>query len=110
MNGEPALGYSPIQSKLENQYRVIPIGRMKEITVDLDGLCTMADFEVIDRVDNSTPYPTLLGLDWEFDNKDIINLKTREMIFESGDYRVIAPLEPSKGGIYVGPGTKNFIT
>jgi len=82
--GEPTLGYSPIQLKLENQHRVIPIGQLKGIPVDLDGVCTMEYFEVIDIVDNATPYPTLLGLDWEFDNQAIINLKTRKMIFESG--------------------------
>jgi hypothetical protein len=27
--GEPTLGYSPIQLKLENQHRVLPIGRLK---------------------------------------------------------------------------------
>jgi hypothetical protein len=32
------------------------------------------------------------------------------MIFESGEYRVVAPLDPSKGGRYVEPVTKNFIT
>jgi hypothetical protein len=78
--------------------------------VDLDGVHTMEDFEVIDIVDNTTPYPTLLGLDWEFDNQAIINLKTRKMIFESGEYRVIAPLDPSEGGRYVEPVTENFIT
>jgi hypothetical protein len=82
--GEPTLGYSPVQLKLENQHRVLPIGRLKGVTVDLDGVCTMADFEVIEIVDGTTPYPTLLGLDWEFDNQDIINLKTRKMTFESG--------------------------
>jgi hypothetical protein len=80
--GEPTLAYSPIQLKLENQQRVIPIGRWKGILVDLDGMCTFADFEVIDIVDNTTPYPTLLGLDWVFDNQAIINLKTQKMIFE----------------------------
>jgi hypothetical protein len=33
--GEPTLGYSPIQLKLENQHRVLPIGRLKGVTVDL---------------------------------------------------------------------------
>jgi hypothetical protein len=75
--GEPQLGYSPIQLKLENQHRVVPLGILKGIPVDLDGICTMEDFEVIDIVDNTTPYPTLLGLDWDFDNQEIINLKTR---------------------------------
>ena len=41
--------------------------------VDLDGVCTMADFEVMGIVDGTIPYPTLLGLDWEFDNQVIIN-------------------------------------
>jgi hypothetical protein len=103
--GEPQLGYSPIQLKLENQHRVVPIGILKGIPVDLDGVCTMADFEVIDIVDNTSPYPTLLGLDWDFDNQTIINLKTRKMIFESGEYIVIAPLDPSEGGRYVEPAT-----
>jgi hypothetical protein len=40
--GEPQLGYSPIQLKLDNQHRVVPIGRLKGIPVDLDGVCTMA--------------------------------------------------------------------
>ena len=61
--GEPTLGYSPIQLKMENQHRVIPIGRLKGILVDLDGVHTMAYFEIIDIVDNTTPYPILLVLD-----------------------------------------------
>jgi hypothetical protein len=108
--GEPQLGYSPIQLKLENQHRVVPIGRLKGILVDLDGVCTMVDFEVIDIVDNTSPYPTLLGLDWAFDNQSIINLKTRKMIFESGEYRFIAPLDPSEGGRYVEPTMDNILT
>jgi hypothetical protein len=72
----------------------LPIGRLKGVTIDLDGVRTMEDFEVIEIVDGTTPYPTLLGLDWAFDNQAIINLKTRKMTFESGEYRVIAPLDP----------------
>jgi hypothetical protein len=53
------------------------------VTVDLDGVSTKVDFEVIEIVDGTKPYPTLLGLDWEFDNQAIINLKTRKMKFES---------------------------
>jgi hypothetical protein len=73
------------------------------VTVDLDGVRTKADFEVIEIVDGTTPYPTLLGMDWEFDNQAIINLKTRKMTFESGEYRVIAPLDPSEGERFVEP-------
>jgi hypothetical protein len=74
--GEVTLGYSPVQLKLENQHKVLPIRRLKGVTIDLDGVRTKVDFEVIEIVDDTTPYPTLLDLDWVFDNQDIINLKT----------------------------------
>jgi hypothetical protein len=64
---------------------------------------TIADFQVIEIVYGTTSYPTLLGLDWEFDNQAIINLKTRKMTFESGDYSFIAPLDPSKEERFVEP-------
>jgi hypothetical protein len=76
--GEPTLGYSPVQLKLENQHRVLPIGRLKGVTVDLDGVRTKADFEVIEIVDGTTPYPTLLGLDWAFDNQGHNQLEDKE--------------------------------
>jgi hypothetical protein len=60
--GEPRLGYSPIQLKLANQHMVFPIGRIKGVAVDLDGVRTKADFEVIEIVDGTTPYSTLLEL------------------------------------------------
>jgi hypothetical protein len=101
--GEPTLGYLPFQLKLSNQHRVLPIGRLKGVIVYLDGVRTEADFEVIKIVDGMTPYLVLLGLDWEFDNKAIINLKTRKMKFESGEYKSIAPLDPSKGERFVEP-------
>jgi hypothetical protein len=101
--GEPTLGYSNVQLKLANQHRVLPIGRLKGVTVDLDGVCTKVDFEVIKIVDGTTPYPTLFGLYWAFDNQTIINLKTRKMTFESRYYRAIAPLDPSEGERFVKP-------
>lgn len=66
--GQPKLGYSRIQLKLENRHKVVPIGRLNGIRVDLDGVRTMDDFEFINIVDNTSPYPTLVGLDWAFDN------------------------------------------
>jgi hypothetical protein len=66
--GEPTLGYSPVQLKLEKQHRVLPIGRLKGVIVDLYGVSTKANFKVIEIVDDTTPYPTLLSLDWVFDN------------------------------------------
>ena len=71
------------------------------MTVDLDGVRTKANFEVIEIVDGTTPYLTLLGFDWEFENQSIIKLKMKKMTFESGEYKVIAPLDPSKGERFV---------
>ena len=98
---EPTLGYSNIQLKLENQQRVIPMGRLKNIVVDLDDVCTTTDFDVMDMVDDSKPFPSLLGIDWAFGNQDIINLKIRKMIFEAGNFRVVEPLDPSYCERYV---------
>jgi hypothetical protein len=46
--GEPTLGYSLVQLKLANQHKVLPIGRLKGVTIDLDGVCTTVDFKVIE--------------------------------------------------------------
>jgi hypothetical protein len=61
--GDPTLGYSPIQLKLKNQHKFLPIGRLEGVTIDLDGVRTKVDFKVIEIVDDTTPYPTLLDLD-----------------------------------------------
>jgi hypothetical protein len=53
--GEPKLGYSHIQLNLENYHRVVPIGRLKEIPIDIYGVHTMDDFEFIDIVENTFP-------------------------------------------------------
>jgi hypothetical protein len=83
--GETTLGYLPIQLKLANQHIVVPIGRLKCMKVDLDGVCTKANFEVIEILEGTTPYPRFLGMVWAFDKQDIINMRTRKMKFESGD-------------------------
>jgi len=66
--GKLKLIWSPIQLRLENQHKIVPIGRLIGISVNIDGVCNLADFEVIEIVDGRIPYPTLIGLDWEFDN------------------------------------------
>jgi len=47
-------------------------------------------------------YPTLLGLDWAFDNQANIKLKKREMIF-GGGLRVTMPLDIMEERRYVVP-------
>ena len=65
--------------------------------MDIDGVRTFADFEVIKIVDDSRPYPALLGIDWAFDNSTVFDLKKRLMTFEKDGLRVIATLDPDEG-------------
>ena len=73
--GKPALAWSPIQLKLANQQRIVPLGRFLSVPIDIDGVNTLADFEVIEIIDDSNPYPALLGIGWAMDNAIVINLK-----------------------------------
>ena len=99
---KPKLTLSPIQLRLATQQRAIPLGCLSSVLVDLDGVRNLADFEVIEIIDDSTPYPALLGIDWAFDNQVIINLKKKTMSFESNVIQVIGPLEPALGPRYIG--------
>jgi hypothetical protein len=98
---KPKLAFSPIQLRLVNQQRVIPLGHLSSVLVDLDGVRSLADFEVIEIIDDSTPYPALLGINWAFDNQVIINLKKNTMSFEDNRIRVIGPLDPASGPRYI---------
>ena len=61
--GKPKLRYSPIQLRLENEQRVCPMGRLSNVPVDIDGVWNLADLEVIEIIDDSNPFPALLGID-----------------------------------------------
>ena len=65
--------------------------------MDIDGVRTFADFEVIEIVDDNCPYSALLGIDWAFNNSTIVDLKKRHMTFERDGLRDIAPLDPDEG-------------
>jgi hypothetical protein len=45
--------------------------------MDIDGARMFAYFEVIEIVDDSCPYPVLLGIDWAFNNSTVVDLKKR---------------------------------
>ena len=70
--GNPCLDWSPIQLRLANQEKVLLIGRLSQVPIDIEGLCTFADFEVINIVDDTDPYHALLKIDWAIDNQTII--------------------------------------
>ena len=76
---------------------------MSQVPVNIDGLRTFVDFEVINIVDDTNPYPMLLGIDWAIDNHTIINFKKRILSFKDEEMRVVSPIDPFEGQRYVDP-------
>jgi hypothetical protein len=68
MMGKDNLVWSTIQLRLANHHNIISIGILVGVPVNIDGVHSVSEFEVIKIVDNIQPYPTFLGLDWAFDN------------------------------------------
>jgi hypothetical protein len=77
-----------------NQYSGFPIGRLQNVEVDLVGVKTVVDFEVIEIIGEKDPYPTLLGIDWAYENYVVIDIKKEAMTFESDGMKVTQPLDP----------------
>ena len=86
---------------MANQVKFIPLGRFSRVPVDLEGVRFVAEFEVIDIVDDSNLYPSLLGIKWALENNVILNLKKIQMSFKDGTNRIIAPIDPGEGHRYV---------
>jgi hypothetical protein len=79
--GKPKLIYSPIMLRMDNQQDASPFGRLEHVPVDIDEVRMFADFKVIEIVDDSYPYPALLGIDWAFNNSTVVNLNKICMTF-----------------------------
>jgi hypothetical protein len=61
--GNTKLIYSPIRLMMSNQQQVSPFVILEHVPVDINGVRTFADFEVIEIVDDNRPYPALLEID-----------------------------------------------
>jgi hypothetical protein len=61
--------------------------------MNIKGMKTKSDFEVIEVLDDYDPYLALLGIDWAFDNNVVLNLK-KQMSFETDTLLVLSPLDP----------------
>jgi hypothetical protein len=48
---------------------------LEQVEVNVEGVMTKVDFEVIEIMDDSNPYPMLLGIESEFENNAILNSK-----------------------------------
>jgi len=101
--GKPQLKYFPIQLRMENQYFVLPIGRLENVEVDVVGMKTHTEFEVIDVMGDRDPYPKLLGIDWAYENYTVIDIKKELEILEVDRLRVIQPLDPYQGPRFTEP-------
>lgn len=101
--GRPTLQWSPIQLRMANQQKIIPMGRLQGITMDIEGASVLADFEVIEIFYDSNPYSVLLGIDWVTDMNGVINLKKHKMIFEKKSLHIVIPLDPMEGSRYTEP-------
>ena len=76
------------------------MGRLSNMPIDIDGVQSLAKFEVIEIIDDIKQYPALLGIDWA---QAVINLKKKQMTFEGHNIRIIATLDPSMGPHYTEP-------
>ena len=83
--------------------KVQPIGWVSNLVVDVEGMRTRADFDVIEVVNGEGSYPALLGDVWANDSMAVITFKKWMMTFENQDIRVIAPMDLDEGRRYIEP-------
>ena len=76
---------------------------MVSVPIEVEGLQTFVDFEVIEIINNTNPYLAFLGIDWVIENQTIINFKKIVLTLKNGDIRVVTPLDPLEGLRYVEP-------
>ena len=98
--GIPTMQWYPIQLHMENQQKIIPMGRLHGVTIDIEGASTLVDFEVIEIVDDNNPYLVLLGIDWAIDMNGVINLKKRTISSQRKTLCMVVPSDPAEGPCY----------
>jgi hypothetical protein len=93
---------------MSNQYYIFPIGRLKNVEIDVVGVKTSIDFEVINIMGDKEPYPALLRIDWAYEKYAVIDLKKDTMTFEIYVIMVVQPLDPYVGSRYTEPTDNNM--
>ena len=83
--------------------KVLPISRLTQVLIKVEGPRTYIEFKVIDIVDDTKPYPTILGIDWAINNQAITNFKKRILLFEYWEMRLVPPINPLEGRQYDEP-------
>ena len=69
------LGWSPVQLRLANQAKVQPIGWVMKLVINVEGMRTHTDFDVIEVINGECSYPALLGIGWANYIMVMINFK-----------------------------------
>ena len=95
------MNWSHIHLRLVNQLKVLPIGQLMQVPVEVEGLRTYAKFQVINFVNDTKPYLALFRIYLTIYNKTIINFKKIILSFEDSEMRVVAPNDPLEGQRYV---------
>ena len=93
---------------MENRYFIFPVGRLEDVEVDVAGVKTIVDFEVIEIMGDKDPYPALLRIDLDYENYVFIDLKRDTMMFEADGIKVFQPLDPYLGPRYTEPVDNNM--
>jgi hypothetical protein len=76
-----------------NQYCIFPIGRMENVEVDVARFKMTVDFKVIEIMGDKEPYLALLGIDWEYENYVVIDLKRDTVTFDANGIKVVQSLD-----------------
>jgi len=71
--------------------------------VNIERVKTKAYFEFIEIMDDFDAYPTLLGIDWAFENNVLLKLKKSHMSFETDTLWMVVPLVAYEGDCYNEP-------
>ena len=95
--GGVTLGCSLMQLLLANQVKVQPIGRVLNLVIDVEGMKTYVDFDVVEVVEGGSSYPTLMGIGWANDSMAAIIFKKRVMTLENHEFKVIISMDPTEG-------------
>ena len=88
---------------MDNQQKIVPLGRLSQIVFDIDGIKVWVDFEVIQIEEDTDHYPALIGLGWDIDMSSVIDLQKRSIIFEFDGARAVIPLDSAEEERYTGP-------
>ena len=74
---------------------------MTQVPIKIEGLQIYEGFEVIDIIDDTNLYPTLVGIQQYIKYQTIINFKKRILTFEYTELWVVDPIDPLEGQRYV---------